>query len=182
MRRPDFSANICDSVTFIMASTDLPPIMMDHLYSMDDTLKEGGPLLPLEGARQSCKDDELVGSLLYLTASRLDITFGVRLISMFMEAPRQSHMQAVKRILRYVKDTQSDGIFYSSNCGFDLVGYADNDWARDVDAKSTSGYAFHIGSGVISWSSKMEQVVALSSTEAEYNVTTYYATHAVWMR
>lgn len=62
------------------------------------------------------------------------------------------------------------------------MGYTNNDWAGDVDAKSTSGYAFHIGSGVISWSLKKQQVVALSSTEAEYNATTYYATHAVWLR
>ncbi|CAL9014556.1 unnamed protein product [Prunus brigantina] len=92
-------------------------------------------------------------------------------------------MQAAKRILRYVKGTQSDGIFYSANCPVKLVGYTDSDWAGDVErAKSTSGYAFHIGSGVISWSSKKQQVVALSSTEAEYIAATNSATRAVWLR
>ncbi|CAL8991938.1 unnamed protein product, partial [Prunus brigantina] len=97
---------------------------------------------------------QLVGSLRYLTATRPDITFGVGLISRFMEAPRQLHMQAAKRILRYVKGTQSDGIFYSANCPVKLVGYTDSDWA----------------------------VVALSSTEAEYIAATNSATQAVWLR
>lgn len=96
---------------------------------------------------------QLVGSLRYLTSTRPDITFGVGLISRFMEAPRQSHMMAAKRILKYIKGTQGDGIFYSSNCQVELVGYTDSDWGGDSEnAKSTSGYAFHIGSGVFSWS------------------------------
>lgn len=64
-----------------------------------------------------------------------------------MEALRQSHMLAAKRILRYVKGTQGDGIFYPINCQVELVGYTDSDWGDDVErAKSTSGYASHIGS------------------------------------
>ena len=124
-----------------------------------------------------------MGSLRYLTSTRPDITYGVGLISRFMESPRQSHLQAAKRILRYVQGTQSDGIFYSSSHDNNLVGYTDSDWAGDtIQRRSTSGYAFYLGSGVFSWSSKKQQVVALSTAEAEYMAATSSATQALWLR
>ncbi|XP_060216930.1 secreted RxLR effector protein 161-like [Lycium barbarum] len=126
---------------------------------------------------------KLVGSLRYLTSTRPDITYGVGLISRFMESPRQSHLQAAKRILRYIQGTQSDGIFYSKTNDSSLVGFTDSDWAGDMmQRKSTSGYAFYLGSGVSSWSSKKQQVVALSTAEAEYMAATSSATQALWLR
>ncbi|XP_060210417.1 secreted RxLR effector protein 161-like [Lycium barbarum] len=126
---------------------------------------------------------KLVASLRYLTSTRPDITYGVGLISRFIESPRQSHLQAAKRIFRYIQATQSDGIFYSKTNDSSLVGFTDSDWAGDMmQRKSTSGYAFYLGSGVFSWSSKKQQVVALSTTEAEYMVTTSSATQALWLR
>ena len=126
---------------------------------------------------------KLVGSLRYLCSTRPDITYGVGLISKFMESPRQSHFTAAKRILKYIKGTQGDGIFYSANVPIELVGYTDSDWGGDMeDARSTSGYAFHMGSGVFSWSSKKQQVVTLSTAEAEYTAATSCATQAVWLR
>jgi len=126
---------------------------------------------------------QLVASLRYLTSTRPDIVFGVGLISRFMEAPRQSHLQAAKRILRYIKGTQSDGIFYSCTNNVELVGYTDSDWAGDIEKrKSTSGYVFHLGTGIFSWSSKKQQVVALSTAEAEYIAAGSTATQAVWLR
>ncbi|CAI9098493.1 OLC1v1035154C1 [Oldenlandia corymbosa var. corymbosa] len=91
----------------------------------------------------------LVGSLRYLTSTRPDINYSVGLISRFMENLRQSHLQATKKILRYIKGTQGDGILYSNNESVELVGYTDSDYAGDtVEKKSTSGYAFFIGSAV----------------------------------
>lgn len=111
------------------------------------------------------------------------IVYGVGLISRFMESPRQSHWQAAKRILRYVKGTIDEGIFYSSSNELELIGYTDSDWASETETrKSTSGYAFHLGTGVFSWSSKKQQVVALSTAEAEYIAATSCATQAVWLR
>ncbi|XP_026400064.1 uncharacterized protein LOC113295948 [Papaver somniferum] len=122
----------------------------------------------------------LVGSLRYLTNTRPDIVFGVGFISRFMETPSQDHLQAAKRILRYVKGTQSHGLFYTSAKTCNLVGYSDSDWAGDVeDRKSTSGFVFHMGSSVVSWSSKKQQVVALSTTEAEYMAAASSASQAV---
>ncbi|XP_074579105.1 secreted RxLR effector protein 161-like [Curcuma longa] len=125
----------------------------------------------------------LIGSLRYLVATRPDISFGDGVLSRFMEKPKESHWAAAKRILRYVKGTINDGILYFSNKIMELVGYTDSDWARDVKTrKSTSGYAFHLGSAIFSWSSKKQQVVALSTTEVEYIAVTNCATQAIWLR
>ena len=125
----------------------------------------------------------IVGSLRYLASTRPDITYGVGIISRFMEKPYQSHLQAAKRILRYVSGTRDHGILYSYTDNFDLLGYTDSDWAGDTETrKSTSGYAFFLGSGVISWSSKKQQVVALSTAEAEYMALASGACQAIWLR
>ena len=127
-----------------------------------------------------CRDDgadlvddktyrSIVGSLIFLTHTRLDITYSVSLVSRYMKNPSEIHMKAAKRILRYVNGTKEFGILYSSSESFILIGYTNSDWAGSVDdRKSTSGYVFHMGSGAISWASKKQPVVALSTAEAEY--------------
>jgi len=93
----------------------------------------------------------LVGSLWYLTATQPDIVHGVGIVSRFIETPRQSHLQAARHILRYVKGMKNDGIFYSCANKMELVGYIDNDWAGDIEKrKSTLGYVFHFSSSVFS--------------------------------
>eukprot|EP00253_Pinus_taeda_P006143 PITA_06143 len=96
----------------------------------------------------------IVGNLMYLIATRPDIMHVVSLISRFMEWPKEAHWQTTKKILRYVKD----------------------------DRKSTSGYVFHMGSGAISWTSKKQHIVLLSTAKAEYVAATAAACQAVWMR
>ena len=92
-------------------------------------------------------------------------------------------MQAAKRILRYIKCTLNDGIYYENTNEVNLVGYTDSDWVGDIETrKSTSGFVFHLGSGAISWSSKKQPVVALSTAEAEYIAAASCATQAVWLR
>ncbi|CAL9019596.1 unnamed protein product [Prunus brigantina] len=109
----------------------------------------------------------LVGNLMYLAATRLDIIFSVSLVSRFMKKPYSNHWEAAKRILRYVKGTVDYGIFYEANIPINLVGYTDSNLAGCVDdCKITSGYVFNLGSGVFSWSSKKQPIVALSTTEA----------------
>ena len=125
----------------------------------------------------------IVGNLMYLTATRLDIMHVVSLISRFMENPKEAHWQAAKRILRYVKGTKRFGILYTASENSELVGYTDSDWAGSVDdRKSTSGYVFHMGSGAISWASKKQPIVALSTTKEEYVAATAAACQAIWMR
>jgi hypothetical protein len=98
---------------------------------------------------------QIVGSLMYLTATRPDLMFIVNLISRYMERPTESHLQAAKRVLRFVKGTTSFGIFYKKGGSAEFFGYTDSDFAGDQDdRKSTSGYVFLLSSGAISWSSK----------------------------
>eukprot|EP00253_Pinus_taeda_P018807 PITA_18807 len=125
----------------------------------------------------------IVGSLMYLTATRPDVMHAVSLISIFMERSKETHWQEAKRILRYVNGTKGFGILYSSSKSFVLTGYIDSDWAGSVDdRKSTSGYVFHMGSGAISWASKKKPVVFLSTAEAEYVAATAAACQAMWLR
>lgn len=100
-----------------------------------------------------------------------------------MNDPSKLHYAAAKRVLRYVKGTKGFGTHYKQEEDNNLVGYTDSDWAGSVDdRKSTSGYVFFLGSKVITWSSKKQNTVALSSAEAEYMSATSAACEAVWLR
>lgn len=125
---------------------------------------------------------KLVGSLLYIN-TRPDITHAVSLLSRFMNEPSKIHLSSAKRILRYLKGTKDHGIEFKKEDCCKLVGYTDSDWAGSVDdRKSTSGYIFCLGTKVISWSSKKQKSVALSSAEAEYIAATDAACEGVWLR
>ncbi|KAL0393153.1 UNVERIFIED_CONTAM: Retrovirus-related Pol polyprotein from transposon RE2 [Sesamum radiatum] len=125
----------------------------------------------------------LIGSLLYLTATRPDIMFATCLLSRFMQSPSQVHYAAAKRILRYLRGTKDFGIWYKSTNDAKLVGYTDSDWAGSVDdMKSTSGYTFSLGSGIFSWASKKQATVAQSSAEAEYIAAAATSNQAIWLR
>ncbi|KAK9684337.1 hypothetical protein RND81_10G203400 [Saponaria officinalis] len=126
---------------------------------------------------------QIVGSLMYLTATRPDIQYSVSLISRYMENATELHILAAKRILRYLQGTRDLGIFYKKGEKSNLTGYTDSDYAGDQDdRKSTSGYVFMFGTGAISWSSKKQPIVTLSSTEAEFVAATACACQAIWMR
>ncbi|KAL4195339.1 hypothetical protein AMTRI_Chr05g64150 [Amborella trichopoda] len=124
----------------------------------------------------------LVGSLIYLTNTRPDIVHVVSIVPRFMSKPSKLHF-LVKRILRYVQGTRSFSLKYTTEKDNSLAGYTDRDWAGSLDdRKSTSGYVFYLGSKVISWSSRKQKTVALSSAEAEYISATSTACEAVWLR
>ena len=127
---------------------------------------------------------QLVGSLMYLNATRPDIAHSISLISRFMEHPKDSHFLVAKRILRYLQGTRNLGIFYKACEGKkELISYTDSDYARDLeDRKSTSGYVFMLEGGVISWALKKQPVVSLSITEAEFIAAALCACQCVWLR
>ena len=125
----------------------------------------------------------LVGSLIYLTNTRPDIMHSVSIVSRYMSQPTKSHFAAAKRILRYLQGTKKIGVKYVKEEQCKLVGFSDSDWASSLDdRKSTSGYVFSLGSNVISWSSRKQKTVALSSAEAEYISATDCACEAIWLR
>ncbi|KAH9697097.1 hypothetical protein KPL71_023471 [Citrus sinensis] len=111
----------------------------------------------------------MIGSLLYLTASRPDIMFSVCLCARFQSCPKESHMLAVKRIFRYLIGTINLGLWYPRGTHIDLTCYSDTDFAGyKVDRKSTSGTCHFLCHSLVSWHSKKQNSVALSTTEAEY--------------
>ncbi|GJY54017.1 retrovirus-related pol polyprotein from transposon TNT 1-94 [Tanacetum coccineum] len=111
----------------------------------------------------------MIGSLLYLTASRPDIMFSVCLCARFQEDPKTSHLEAVKRIFRYVKGTTHLGLWYPKGSGIETIVYVDSDHAGDyVDRKSTSGICTFMGCYLTSWFSKKEITLAIFTTEVEY--------------
>lgn len=112
---------------------------------------------------------QMVGSLMYLTATRPDLMYDVCLISRYMEKPTEMHLQAAKRIMRYLKGTIKLGVLYGRSGKEELIAFTDSDYAGEIDdRKSTSGYVFRLGTGVVSWSSKKQPVVTLSTTEVEF--------------
>ena len=126
---------------------------------------------------------KLVGSLIYLTNTRPDLVYAVSVVSRFMSEPSKLHFAAAKRILRYVQGTKSYGVVFQAEKDNKLVGYSDSDWAGSIDdRKSTSGNVFFLGTKPISWSSKKQSTVAMSSAEAEYISASGAACEAVWLR
>jgi hypothetical protein len=111
----------------------------------------------------------MIMSLLYLCASRPDIMLSVCMCARYQSDPKDSHLVAVKRILRYLVSTPSFGIWYPKGSTFDLIGYSNSYYVGcKVDRKSTSGTCQFLGRSLVSWSSKKQTFVALSTVEAEY--------------
>ena len=125
----------------------------------------------------------LIGSLMYLTATRPDIMYAINVLSRFMEEPKQSHWDAGMRVLKFIKGTPDHGTLYRKVESPKLMAYCDSDFEGSVDdSKSTSGYVFMMNSGAISWLFKKQRVVALSSAEAEYISVSLVGCQAIWMR
>ena len=112
---------------------------------------------------------KLVGKLIYLSYTRPDIAYAVSIVSQFMHCPSEDHMGAVIHILRYLKSSPGRGLLFSKNNHLNIDGYTDADWAGNViDRKSTSGYLTFVGGNLVTWRSKKQKVVALSSAETEF--------------
>ena len=125
----------------------------------------------------------MIGSLLYLTASRPDICFSVGVCARYQGNPKESHLAAVKRIIRYVNGTADYGIWFTKDTNISLAGFSDADWAGNVDdRKSTSGGCFYLGNNMVSWYSKKQNSISLSTAEAEYIAAGSCCTQLIWMK
>ena len=162
---------------------------MENCKKMSTPL-EFGKHFSLKGENESSADKRMfqsaVGSLVYAaTATRPDLSASVGVLSKFMSNPSIDHWQGIKRIMRYIKGTLDYGIEFnaSENDAIKLIGYSDADWAGDVvSRKSTSGFVFKLAGGAVSWQSKRQATIALSSTEAEYLALSSAVQEAVWLR
>nr|CAE01974.2 OSJNBb0051N19.3 [Oryza sativa Japonica Group] len=124
----------------------------------------------------------MIGSLLYLTASRPDIQFAVCLCARFQASPRGSHRQTVKRIMRYLNHTLEFGIWYSTSSSICLSGYFDADFGGcRIDRKSTSGTCHFLGTSLIAWSSRKQSSVAQSTAESEYVAAASCCSQILWL-
>nr|GEV90530.1 retrovirus-related Pol polyprotein from transposon TNT 1-94 [Tanacetum cinerariifolium] len=131
----------------------------------------------------STKYRGMIGTLLYLTASRPDSMFSVCLCARFKEAPKTSHLEAVKRIFRYIKGTMHLGLWYPKRTDIKTIVYADSDHAGDyVDRKSISGICTFVRCCLTSWFSKKQTALAISTTKAEYVSAGKACQQALWMK
>ncbi|XP_067643647.1 uncharacterized protein [Eurosta solidaginis] len=126
---------------------------------------------------------EAVGSLMYLAiGTRPDISYAIDVVSRYLERPTAAHINAVKRIMKYIRGTLKTGILYKSDSKFDFVGYSDANYAGDTyTRKSKSGYVSHIGSRCVSWASIRQQSVSTSLTESEYVAACQAVKELVWL-
>ncbi|MCO5579164.1 hypothetical protein L7F22_033017 [Adiantum nelumboides] len=117
-----------------------------------------------------------------MTISLPDLSYAVGLVSQFMQLPRKPHLDAMRCILRYVRATLNYALFYDANTQIQVHGYTDSDWASSsFDRRSTSDYMFSFGSAAVTWSSKKQPTIALSSTEVEYRDVAVAACEVAWL-
>lgn len=125
----------------------------------------------------------MIGVLLYLTQTRLDIMKAICIVSRYQSNPRENHESAVKRIFRYLQGTIEYGLWYPKDYEFTLFTYTNVDWAGDIDdRKSTSGGDFFLGKKLVSWINKKQSCTSLSTIEAEYVAVATSYTQFLWMK
>jgi len=126
---------------------------------------------------------ELVGCLMYaMLTTRPDLSAAINFYSRFQSNATEAQWIGLKRILRYIKGTTNFGLFFRKNGKVPLIGFADSDWAGDSDRKSTSGFLFEVHGATVSWTTRKQPTVALSSTEAEYVALASAVTELIWLK
>ena len=125
----------------------------------------------------------LVGNLIYLSHTRLDIAYTVSVVSQFMHYPSEDHMDVVIQILHYLKSSPGKRFMFSKNNHLNIDGNTDANWAGNIlDRKSTSGYFTFVGGNLVTWRSKKQKIVALSSAEAEFRGMGKSLCELLWLR
>jgi hypothetical protein len=125
----------------------------------------------------------IVGSLVYLTVTRPDIAHAVHILSQFVSAPTSVHFGHLLRVLRYLRGTSSQCLFYACDSLLRFHAYSDSTWASDpTNRRSITGYCILLGSSPLAWKSKKQAVVSRSSTEAELRALATTTSEIVWLR
>ncbi|XP_066377442.1 uncharacterized mitochondrial protein AtMg00810-like [Miscanthus floridulus] len=173
-------------------------VLSQRKYVMD-LLSETGMLgcrpvsTPIDSNHKLCAESgnpvnkerykRLVGRLIYLCHTRRDISYAVSVVSRYMHDPRSGHLDAVYRILRYLKSCPGKGLCFRGHGHLNVDGYCDADWAScPDDRRSTSGYCAFVGGNLVSWRSKKQAVVWRSTAEAEYRAMSLVVCEMLWIR
>nr|GFB95589.1 ribonuclease H-like domain, reverse transcriptase, RNA-dependent DNA polymerase [Tanacetum cinerariifolium] len=131
----------------------------------------------------STKYQSLIRCLRYLLHTRPDLSYSIRLLSRFMQEPREQHMKAIRQVLCYVKGTKDYEITYKHNGGNKIHGYSDSSYGVSTqEGKGTTGIIFYYGESPISWSTQKQATVVLSSCESEFIAATAAAIQALWLK
>jgi hypothetical protein len=150
-------------------------------------IPQGVKLAKIEDDEESSVDikryQSKVGSLMYaMLCTRPDLAFAISQVSQFSSHPSEIHDSAVNRVFKYLRGTTNLAILFDGSDGLVLEGYTDANWGGGTDRKSVGGYVFTLGGGTISWTSKKQPTVALSSTESEYMAITQAAKESIWIQ
>ena len=125
----------------------------------------------------------MIGNLQYVVHIRLDIALAIGIVARFFANPRENHLMAVKRIMRYLKGTDDFGLYYKRSEKFELNAYTDADWGGNIDdRKSTCGGALFLGRRLVTWTSKKQSCTSQSTTKAKYVATAINCTNIVWIK
>ena len=125
---------------------------------------------------------EVIGSVLWpVVISQPDAAFAVSTLSQFIQNPGPAHWEVLKHVIVFLRSTKDLWLTFSGGSKPAMEGFCDVDWRGQKHHHSISGYSFHMGAGAISWSSKKQHVVALSSTKAEYITQTHTAKEVLWL-
>ena len=125
----------------------------------------------------------MIGKLQYVVHSRPDIALFVGIVAIFYANPRENHLMAVKRIMRYLKGTEDFVLYYKKTEKINLKAYIDTNWGGNIDDRETiSGGALFLGKRLVTWTSKKQNCTSQSTAEAEYVATTTNCTNIVWIK
>ncbi|XP_019154279.1 PREDICTED: uncharacterized protein LOC109150751 [Ipomoea nil] len=154
-----YALDILAEECFLHCKPVSTPMVPGHKLTKDS----GTSITDISGYRR------LIGRLLYLTATRLDLSYAIQQLSQFVDAPTDVHLAAAHRILRYIKKSPGQGLFYPANNSLQLNTFSDSDWGSCLETrKSITGFCVFLGSALVSWKSKKQATVSRSSSEAEY--------------
>ncbi|KAF7351763.1 Retrovirus-related Pol polyprotein from transposon TNT 1-94 [Mycena sanguinolenta] len=171
-----------DEIIAEMGLENAAPVMTPMEPGVDLSYDAPGVSDQLLSPAQNRHYRKAIGRLLYVSrGTRPDIAFALSHVAQFGDAARTTHLKAVQRIFKYLKGTR-DLRLVLGGVRRSLFGYSDSDWASQAHRHSISGYTFFLGNGAISWSSKKQPIVTLSSTESEYVALTHASKELIWLR